>query len=120
MTSSKVCSGVIYWFRNDLRLHDNPALQQAIALAKQRSTWLLPVYVHDTGLQLTSPWGFVRTSAHRLAGARQHPASPGGGRACSRQGSTRCALVRLRLRRGCVAQFAAMAAGVGGGSDDRD
>lgn len=67
MTQHTPASGVIYWFRHDLRLHDNPALQQAIALAKQRSTWLLPVYVHDTGLQLTSPWGFVRTSAHRLA-----------------------------------------------------
>ena len=67
MTHHTSTSGVIYWFRNDLRLHDNPALQQAIALAQQRHTWLLPVYVHDTALQLTSPWGFVRTSAHRLA-----------------------------------------------------
>lgn len=67
MTSSKATSGVVYWFRNDLRLHDNPALQQAIELADKRQTWLLPVYVNDTALQLTSPWGFVRTSAHRLA-----------------------------------------------------
>jgi deoxyribodipyrimidine photo-lyase len=67
MTASQDASGVVYWFRNDLRLHDNPALQQAIALAEKRHTWLLPVYVHDTALQLTSPWGFVRTSAHRLA-----------------------------------------------------
>ena len=67
MTQHIAVSGVIYWFRNDLRLHDNPALQQAITLAKQRSTWLLPVYVHDTALKLTSPWGFVRTSEHRLA-----------------------------------------------------
>ena len=59
--------GIIYWFRNDLRLHDNPALQQAIALAERHHTWLLPVYVHDTALQLTGPWGFVRTSDHRLA-----------------------------------------------------
>jgi deoxyribodipyrimidine photolyase len=63
----KVSSGVVYWFRNDLRLHDNPALQQAIALAQRHHTWLLPVYVQDTALQLTSPWGFVRTSAQRLA-----------------------------------------------------
>jgi deoxyribodipyrimidine photo-lyase len=67
MTQHTAAPGVIYWFRNDLRLHDNPALHQAIALAKQHSTWLLPVYVHDSALQLTSPWGFVRTSAHRLA-----------------------------------------------------
>jgi deoxyribodipyrimidine photo-lyase len=67
MTQHTATSGVIYWFRHDLRLHDNSALQQAIALAKQHHTWLLPVYVHDTALQLTSPWGFVRTSEHRLA-----------------------------------------------------
>lgn len=60
-------AGVIYWFRNDLRLHDNPALQHAISLSKQRSTWLLSVYVNDTALGMTSPWGFVRTSEHRLA-----------------------------------------------------
>jgi len=66
MTSPQATSGIVYWFRNDLRLHDNPALHQAIALAEQQHTWLLPVYVHDTALQLTSPWGFVRTSAHRL------------------------------------------------------
>ena len=67
MTHPVTISGVVYWFRNDLRLHDNPALQHAIALAERHHTWLLPVYVHDTALQLTSPWGFVRTSEHRLA-----------------------------------------------------
>jgi len=67
MTSPQTTTGVVFWFRNDLRLHDNPALQQAIALAELHQTWLLPVYVHDTALQLTSPWGFVRTSDHRLA-----------------------------------------------------
>jgi len=67
MTTSQAPSGVIYWFRNDLRLHDNPALRHAIALADKHNTWLLPVYVHDTALKLTSPWGFVRTSDHRLA-----------------------------------------------------
>jgi len=67
MTQPLALSGVVYWFRNDLRLHDNPALQQAIALAERHHTWLLPVYIHDTALQLTSPWGFVRTSSHRLA-----------------------------------------------------
>ena len=67
MTQPQTLSGIVYWFRSDLRLHDNPALQQAIALTEKHRTWLLPVYVHDTALQLTSPWGFVRTSAHRLA-----------------------------------------------------
>lgn len=66
MTSPQASSGVVYWFRSDLRLHDNSALKQAIALADKQHTWLLPVYVHDSALQLTSPWGFVRTSTHRL------------------------------------------------------
>jgi deoxyribodipyrimidine photo-lyase len=67
MTTPEASAGIVYWFRNDLRLHDNPALQHAIALAERHHTWLMPVFVHDTGLQLTSPWGFVRTSEHRLA-----------------------------------------------------
>ena len=67
MNPTQATSGVVFWFRNDLRLHDNPALQQAIALAERHRTWLLPVYVHDCALQLTSPWGFVRTSEHRMA-----------------------------------------------------
>lgn len=67
MTPLETTSGVVFWFRNDLRLHDNPALQHAIALAERQRTWLLPVYVHGCALQLTSPWGFVRTSEHRMA-----------------------------------------------------
>ena len=39
MRSASMTSA-IYWFRNDLRLHDNPALAQACA---QHAT-LLPVY----------------------------------------------------------------------------
>jgi len=60
-------AGVVFWFRNDLRLHDQAALQQAIALAQQRQTWLVPVYVHDPALSEKTPWGFTRASAHRLA-----------------------------------------------------
>jgi len=67
MENHSATSGVIFWFRNDLRLHDNPALQHAVALAEERQTWLLPVYVNDTDLQLITAWGFVRTSEHRLA-----------------------------------------------------
>ncbi|MDZ4161484.1 MAG: deoxyribodipyrimidine photo-lyase, partial [Burkholderiales bacterium] len=37
--------GVVFWFRHDLRLHDNPALAHAVQLARQRHTWLLPVVV---------------------------------------------------------------------------
>ena len=54
---------VIYWFRNDLRLLDNPALTRACNAAMQ----LLPVYVHDPesdGAAMTR-WGFARTGPHR-------------------------------------------------------
>ena len=54
---------VIYWFHNDLRLLDNPALTQACNAAPQ----LLPVYVHDpesAGDAMTR-WGFARTGPHR-------------------------------------------------------
>ena len=56
---------VIFWFRNDLRLHDQPALAHAIALATQQNATLLPVYCHAP----TSPsrWGFERVGTHRQA-----------------------------------------------------
>ena len=57
--------GVIYWFRNDCRLHDQPALAQAIAYANQHNTWLLPVYVHDSRHDAETRWGFVRMGQHR-------------------------------------------------------
>ena len=58
--------GVVFWFRHDLRLHDNPALAHAIQLARQRQTWLLPVVVLDPA-QTTAitPWGFARQGPHR-------------------------------------------------------
>ena len=57
-------SSAIYWFRNDLRLHDNPALAQACT---QHAT-LLPVYclgsasaIHNGELR----WGTMQSSTHR-------------------------------------------------------
>lgn len=67
MTSSTEKNGVIYWFRNDLRLHDHPALQKAIETAQQQQTWLLPVYIHDAALLEKTAWGFERTSPQRNA-----------------------------------------------------
>ncbi|MBD3610506.1 MAG: deoxyribodipyrimidine photo-lyase, partial [Gammaproteobacteria bacterium] len=40
---------VIVWFRNDLRLHDNPALHHAITAGHN----IIPIYIHDPRL---SPW----------------------------------------------------------------
>lgn len=50
----------IYWFRNDLRLEDNPALRQAC----QRAGHLLFVYCHRSASVVTR-WNVPRTSPHR-------------------------------------------------------
>ena len=53
---------LIYWFRNDLRLADNPAFTQACLNAD----YLLPVYVHDPKERETV-YGFERQGPHRQA-----------------------------------------------------
>ncbi|WP_170073017.1 DASH family cryptochrome [Malikia granosa] len=60
-------AGVIYWLRNDLRLHDNPALLLAARRASEQGGWLLPVCLHDPVQQLETRWGFARMGAHRRA-----------------------------------------------------
>lgn len=60
---------IVYWFRNDLRRDDNPALNHACDLAKQSGAKLLPVFCHTASYgvlrRFESKWGFVRASAHR-------------------------------------------------------
>lgn len=56
---------IIYWFRRDLRLSDNPALTHAIELAKQAGNSLLPVTIRAENPQ--TAWGFTRVGPHRLA-----------------------------------------------------
>lgn len=51
----------IYWFRNDLRLGDNPAFMQACKEADE----LLPIYIHPAIPEEQTPWGFARLSKHR-------------------------------------------------------
>ncbi|MBN2742833.1 MAG: DASH family cryptochrome [Marinilabiliaceae bacterium] len=53
---------LIFWFRNDLRLHDNAALAVAMALGCP----VLAVYVLDDQLMTPSALGFTRAGAHRL------------------------------------------------------
>jgi len=53
---------LIYWFRQDLRLQDNPALLKAC----QTATHLVPVYIHDPVNDADTAWGFKRTSTHRI------------------------------------------------------
>lgn len=59
--------GVVFWFRQDWRLHDAPALRAAFDRALQLGTWCLPVAVQDPADQAPTVWGFPRCSPHRLA-----------------------------------------------------
>lgn len=52
-------STLIYWFRQDLRLADNPAF----TLACEQACTLLPVYCTPT--QAATAWGFERVGSHR-------------------------------------------------------
>ena len=51
----------IYWFRNDLRLNDNPSLN----LAVEKSNEILFVYIHDISNEKNCPWGFKKMGQHR-------------------------------------------------------
>lgn len=54
-------STVLFWFRNDLRLYDQPALLAACANGARH---LLPVFCLPY-LQQSTRWGFARVGAHR-------------------------------------------------------
>jgi deoxyribodipyrimidine photo-lyase len=54
---------ILYWFRNDLRLHDNPALWAA----QQTGAPIHAVFVFDELWLSTSLLGFERCGAQRLA-----------------------------------------------------
>ena len=56
-------STAIYWFRNDLRVTDNPALAEACAVSDRLSL----VYVLPDETAQAIPWGFPRYGPHRLA-----------------------------------------------------
>ncbi len=56
-------STVIFWFRSDLRLHDQPALAAAM---RSGATHLVPVVCHPPEAEST-PWGFPRWGVHRRA-----------------------------------------------------
>lgn len=63
LTKPMAESSVLYWFRNDLRLSDNPALTQACQYAAQHGAALaLIVCLPEAG---TTAWGFQRFSQHR-------------------------------------------------------
>ena len=61
----KDAAAVIYWFRNDLRLTDNPAFAHVYKLAQQSDAKPVAVYVHDPKHDLETRWGFERMGTHR-------------------------------------------------------
>jgi deoxyribodipyrimidine photo-lyase len=54
-------TSAIYWFRNDLRLRDNPAFTQA---CKNVET-LLPIFIHQEHLAQETQWDFPRMTKNR-------------------------------------------------------
>jgi len=52
---------IVYWFRNDLRLEDNPAFLRAC----NEVDYLLPIYIHQTYSDQDTSWGFPRVGEHR-------------------------------------------------------
>ncbi|WP_426115112.1 DASH family cryptochrome [Massilia sp. PWRC2] len=54
-------ASVLFWFRNDLRLHDQAALRAACAAG---SASLLPVFCLPSAQEM-SDWGFVRSGGQR-------------------------------------------------------
>lgn len=54
---------IIYWFRNDLRLHDNPSLQKALSTGHP----IVPVFIYDDRWSANFPeLDFPRIAEHRL------------------------------------------------------
>ena len=52
---------IIYWFRNDLRLTDNPGLTAAC----QDGDYVLPIYIHSPSVDQETSWGFERVGQYR-------------------------------------------------------
>jgi deoxyribodipyrimidine photo-lyase len=61
----KTMRTTLFWFRNDLRLQDQRALQQAITHAQKHKQALLLVYVHEPVQDEPTAWGFRRMGVHR-------------------------------------------------------
>lgn len=53
---------IIHWFRKDLRIHDNPALNESIKLIRENSGYVLrPIYLLDPEMN-----DFVRMGPNRI------------------------------------------------------
>jgi deoxyribodipyrimidine photo-lyase len=58
---------LVYWFRHDLRITDNPAFSQACA----KADFLIPIYVFDPLQDSETEWKFYRIGHHRQAFLRE-------------------------------------------------
>lgn len=63
MPAARGAPVLLFWFRQDLRVHDQPALHRAASLARERGAALLPVAVRPP--EEHTPWGFARVGGHR-------------------------------------------------------
>jgi deoxyribodipyrimidine photo-lyase len=99
---------LICWFRNDLRLHDHPALAHAIARCQREGLALLPVAWHGPSAPVPTRWGFERVGPHRQAFRAQALAGLGqglrslGSDLLVQGGASPLALAELALRTGAV------------------
>lgn len=59
-------TGVLYWIRQDFRLHDNPALSEAARIARETDTRVVCAFIHSPGAaKVVSPSVRVRAQAQR-------------------------------------------------------
>lgn len=98
----------LYWFRNDLRLEDNPALVKAMAQGKP----IVPVFVFDAKWWETDTWGFQKTGAFRTkfllesVADLQRKLKEAGSNLLIRIGNTKLVLGELIEQFNCDAIFA--------------
>lgn len=60
LPSTITTGAILHWFRRDLRIHDNLALNHALSLCKKHDLPLIPLYVLDPNSLNTSTCGPVR------------------------------------------------------------
>lgn len=69
MKSTQQTRRLLIWFRNDLRIHDNPTLAYAQSFAKHNpGTEVVPVYFFDPRFttQKVDDYGILKCGKHRL------------------------------------------------------
>ena len=92
---------VIVWFRQDLRLGDNPALQAALDLDRP----IVPVYIRDdTAAGRWQPGGASRWWLHGSLGCLDADLRPHVHERCSRADLAPHPLEQMRLARACRPQ----------------